>query len=150
MLNKYIHILGPFEQETGELPVNGTPNVNGIVNFQYQYDRVSVAGNDKSTVKNVPNPLNERLTLSEFTPLDGDLVVIIVTAIDIMNNTLNETVTVKVDSSPPEINDMYLMKDGYRQVFVHNSTNLSEMNMTFNAYDPHRYDAFTFLIPGWI
>lgn len=33
-----LSITGAFEQETGELPVSGTPNVDGVVDFKYRYD----------------------------------------------------------------------------------------------------------------
>lgn len=39
-----LSITGTFEQETGELPVSGTPNVDGVVNFMYKYHRRSIEG----------------------------------------------------------------------------------------------------------
>lgn len=76
----------------------------------------------------------------DFEPKDGDWVETTIIAVDIMNNTLTDFVTTKIDSTNPLIKDMYLVKDGYRQINAHNSTDLSEMNMTFTAYDPHRYN----------
>ena len=35
-----LSITGAFDQETGELPINGTPNVDGVVNFMYKYVKV--------------------------------------------------------------------------------------------------------------
>ena len=131
-------ISGPFEQETGELPISGTPNVDGIVNFQYGYHRLSVTGEENVALKDVPDALTERLIVTDFNPEDGDVVEFRIKAIDIMNNTLDDNVTIMIDSTDPLIKDMYLMKDGYRQIFVHNSTDLSDMDMTFKSYDPHR------------
>ena len=135
---KNLTITDHFEQETGELPVSGTPNIDGIVNFQYKFQRISSHGEVNQQFKTAPEEALEKLTLTEFHPEDGDLVHITIKAVDIMNNTFDDNITAKVDSSHPLIEDMYLVKDGYRQVFVHDSTDLSEMDMTFRSYDPHR------------
>ena len=105
---------GVFEQLTGELPVSGTANVDGIVDFEYAYFKLSPDGNETGQYKAVPNPLEQKLTLSEVTVEDGDVVYISLRAKDIMNNTEQDTIRLNIDSSPPLIQDMYLTKDGYR------------------------------------
>ena len=132
-------IVGIFEQETGDLPVTGTANVDGVVNFLYKYRKYSPSGEEKSNFSFVPNPLSQQLTIMDTTVADGDTLEITIKAIDIMNNTLDDSITLYVDSSPPIVEEMYLMKDGYRYLFVHNTTDLSEMDMVFIAYDTHRY-----------
>ena len=110
-----------------------------MVNYQYKYYRISDAGNQVTPFKNVPDPLSQQLTLNESLVEDGDTLEITLRAIDIMNNTLEDSITLYIDSTPPVIKDMYLMKDGYRYLFVHNTTDLSDMDMVFTSYDPHRY-----------
>ena len=78
------------------------------------------------------------MSLHEIKLYDGDILNITIKAIDIMNNTHAESTTLFIDSSMPIIENMYLMKDGYRYLFVHNITDLSKMNMVFTSYDVHR------------
>ncbi|XP_062620625.1 uncharacterized protein LOC134282208, partial [Saccostrea cucullata] len=54
-----------------------------------------------------------------------------------MDNTINETIAVHIDTSVPDIVEMYLIKDGVRHLFVHNSTDLSRMKISFRALDEH-------------
>ena len=136
--NSSMAITGVFEQETGELPVSGTANVDGVVNFQYQYYKISNSGDEEIEWQNVPDPLSQTLTLSTLGIDDGDTVGISIKAIDIMNNTLVDSIVLYIDSSPPTVEEMYLVKDGYRYLFVHDSTDLSQMDMQFSAYDAHR------------
>ena len=131
-------IEGVFEQETGELPVNGTPNVHGIVKFMYKYHKTSRHGDEVTTFADVPNTLLQKLSLHETSIHDGDTMHITIKAIDIMNNTHMDSIILYIDSSTPIIEDIYLMKDGYRYLFVHNETDLSKMNMVFTSYDVHR------------
>lgn len=112
----------------------------------YNYRRISPEGETSANFTDVLHPETETHTITEFQPIDGDWIDIAIKAIDIMNNTLDSMVTVKIDSSGPLIEDMYLVKDGYRQLFVHDSTDLSEMNMTFSAYDPHRLGAIYYRV----
>ena len=132
-------IEGIFEQETGDLPVSGTPNIDGVTNFMYSFKKISSHGNEVAPFKDVPDPLSQCLNLSETTINDGDELQITIKAIDVMNNTLDDFLTLYIDSSPPIIKDMYLMKDGYRYLFVHDSTDLSKMDMVFSSFDTHRY-----------
>ena len=136
--NSSMAITGVFEQETGELPVTGTDNVDGVVEFQYRYYKISEGDDEEIEWTAVPDPLSQTVTLSTLSIADGDTVSISIKAIDVMNNTLDDDIIVYVDSSPPTIDEIYLVKDGYRYLFVHDSTDLSEMNMTFVAYDAHR------------
>ena len=122
-----------YEQINGTLPVSGTPNVHGIVNYM-----VSWKLNDRLFVPEikVPDFLNQ--TFCKLLPVnDGDTYIFNVRPVDIVGNTYNESRTLFIDQSVPQITDMWLEKDGYEQLFVHDSTDLSMMKMTFDAFDPH-------------
>ena len=130
-------IEGIFEQNTGDLPVSGTPNVDGIVNFMYRV--IKVFGNSTTEIENgfVPDPLSQSIVLK--TPIsDGDTLLVYIEAIDIMNNTMEDNITLYIDSSDPEIINMQLMKDGIDNILVHNTTDLSAMEITFEAFDWQR------------
>ena len=131
-------ITGIFDQIIGDLPVRGTENIDGIIDFMYKYIKTSPRNHEETEFEFVSEPLEQKLVLSETSILDGDTLYVTIKAIDIMNNTFDDSITVFIDSSPPIIDEAYLVKDGYRYLFVHNSTDLSKMNMTFLAYDSHR------------
>ncbi|XP_062573120.1 uncharacterized protein LOC134235054 [Saccostrea cucullata] len=123
---------GIYEQITGQLPVNGTPNFNGVVGTRY------LASCDGTTIQNITlqNFLSQR-TCQKYNLKDGQTYEISIIPIDIIRNSLKETITVHIDASVPDIIDISLEKDNVRQLFVHNSSDLSRMNITFEAFDIH-------------
>jgi len=126
-------ITGTYEQISGQLPVSGTPNVHGIVKYI-----ISWTLNDRpfSTEIEVPDFLNQ--TFCNHLPVkDGETYVFNVRPVDIVGNTYNESRTLFIDQSVPQITEIWLEKDGYEQLFVHDSTDLSKMQMTFDAFDLH-------------
>ncbi|XP_070573766.1 uncharacterized protein [Ptychodera flava] len=54
-----------------------------------------------------------------------------------MGNAVIDNVTVHSDSTPPEIGEMYLTRDGVDYLAVHNSEDLYEMTVVFDAFDDH-------------
>ena len=134
------YVSGIFEQETGELPVSGTPNVDGIVNFMYRYTHVANDSKRHTVYKNVPDPLNESLTLNTSLQ-DGDTLLIDIKAIDVMNNTLVDSLTLHIDSSPPVLDNTCLVTGNHSVCgsdLVHNSRDFASMKMTFTCKDNHR------------
>jgi len=126
-------ITGTYEQISGELPVSGTPNVHGIVKYM-----VSWKLNDGLFSPEIEVPDFLEQTFCKLLPLnDGETYVFNVRPVDIVGNTYNESRTVFIDQSAPQITEIWLQKDGYEQLFVHDSTDLSKMQMTFDAFDPH-------------
>ncbi|KAH3802487.1 hypothetical protein DPMN_156165 [Dreissena polymorpha] len=127
------HITGVYEQTTGLLPVGGTPNVHGIVQYFVSWK----LNNDAFSVEQlVPDFLNQRFC-TNLSVADGQTYTFNIRPVDIVDNTFNESRTVYIDRSPPLINNIWLKKDGYEMLYVHNSTDLSKMQMTFDALDPH-------------
>ncbi|KAH3774605.1 hypothetical protein DPMN_175987 [Dreissena polymorpha] len=126
-------ITGVYEQTTGLLPVGGTPNVHGIIEYYVSWK----LNNGAFTVEQlVPNFLNQRFC-TNLNIADGQTYTFNIRAVDIVDNSFNESRTVYIDRSPPHINNIWLKKDGYEMLYVHNSTDLSKMQMTFDALDPH-------------
>jgi len=124
---------GTYDQIKGVLPVTGTPNVHGIVRFM-----VSSSINEGlfTPEKEVSDFINQ--TYCESLPVqDGDILTFSVRPVDIVGNTYNESRTVYVDRSVPEIMNIWLQKDGFEHVFVHDSTDLSRMSISFDALDQH-------------
>ena len=134
-------ITGIFEQETGELPVSGTPNVDGIVNFMYRFKQISNDSEQQTRFTNVPYPLNESLLLD--IPLsDGDSLLIYIKAIDIMNHTLVDYISLNIDSSPPIIEEMCLITGNHTvcgAYLVHSARDFESIKLLFKCKDEHRY-----------
>ncbi|XP_060552014.1 uncharacterized protein LOC132713433 isoform X3 [Ruditapes philippinarum] len=126
-------IKGIYEQNNGVLPVSGTPNVHGITGFKFSWGRDGVITSSDTIV---PKFLQQSYCHS-FNLRDGQIYNVRIEAIDIVNNTHAENRTVYIDRSVPHINNIWLMKNGVKRLFVHDGTDLSKMNLTFEALDPH-------------
>lgn len=126
-------ISGIYEQNTGLLPVSGTPNVYGIIEYTLAW---SLDGKGMTKEVSVQNFLDQSFT-QDFNVQDGQSYTFQVKSIDIAGNTLTDNVTVNIDRSPPHINNMWLVKDGHKTLFVHHNTDLSHMEMHFEALDSH-------------
>jgi len=126
-------ITGTCEQISGELPVSGTPNVHGIVKYMVSW-RLNTE--PLSPEIDVPDFLNQTFC-RRLQVKDGETYTFNVRPVDIVRNTYNESRTLFIDQSVPRIKDIWLEKDGYEKLFVHDSTDLSKIQMTFDAFDPH-------------
>ncbi|XP_069134181.1 uncharacterized protein [Argopecten irradians] len=126
-------ISGIYEQTTGLLPVSGTENVHGLTRFRYTLSR-----DDDLIIQetDVPNFTSQMLCISP-TLSDGETYRLHLMTEDIMSHSYEESVTIHIDSSEPDIADVWLEKVGYERLFVHNSIDLSEMTLTFKAIDVH-------------
>ena len=122
-----------YEQNTGLLPVNGTQNIYGIINFIFSFSINSAPYSDESIV---PNFLSQAVCKT-FSLSDGDTYNLKITASDITNNTFSDNRTVHIDASVPEIANIGLVKDGVKRLFVHHQTDLSSMDLQFDAFDQH-------------
>ena len=58
---------------------------------------------------------------------DGDSVKFWVKAYDILNNTVTDDVLVHVDSSPPHIENVGLVRDGEKLLMVHSNLDLFDL-----------------------
>ncbi|XP_070573763.1 uncharacterized protein [Ptychodera flava] len=68
---------------------------------------------------------------------DGDTIRIWIKGQDALENVIEDNVTVHSDSTPPEIGEMYLTRNGVDYLAVHNSEDLHEMRVIFDAFDDH-------------
>ena len=68
---------------------------------------------------------------------DGNVFNFALVAHDVVNHTVSENITVNIDSSVPEIMNIWLVKDGHRQLYVHDNHDLSGMTLNFDALDVH-------------
>ena len=128
---------GIFEQIDDPLPALGTPNVDGIIEFQYSFEKTSPSQNQTAGFRPIQTVTDEQVTLDDLPIQDGDTIDVTIKAIDISENTITESFRMYVDSSPPLLQNLWLTKDGYKQLYVHNSKDLSEMEFQFEGLDPH-------------
>ncbi|XP_061196785.1 uncharacterized protein LOC133205060 [Saccostrea echinata] len=122
-------LTGVFEQLTGPLSINGTLNVDGIVKFEYSY-RINTISSGRKTVSQLSQFICSNVSIS-----DGDEVQFSIHSFDIMNNTLTDSVFVLIDTSVPDIENIWLRRNFHGDVYVHNSKELSKMKLKFDAFD---------------
>jgi hypothetical protein len=132
-LEDRIHGKYMYDQIDGPLSVNGTQNVNGVTGYKYTLERNNI---NTALYGTVSNFLSESICLATDLK-DGDIFTFILQAIDIMNHTLNDSVSVNIDTSVPEITDIWLVRDGQEQIYVHHSSDLSLMSIRFKSFDIH-------------
>ena len=126
-------IHGKYDQIDGPLSVNGTQNVNGVTGYKYTLEKNNI---NKVLYGTVSNFLSESICLGADLK-DGDIFTFILQAIDIMNNTLNDSVSINIDTSVPEITDIWLVRGGQEHIYVHHSSDLSLMTIKFKSFDIH-------------
>ncbi|XP_062593570.1 uncharacterized protein LOC134255066, partial [Saccostrea cucullata] len=117
---------GVYEQLEGQLPVSGTPNVNGIIEFLYVIKR-----NKEMLLNNSVSNIFNQSFCHLLESKDGEVYDITLTAVDIIGNRLSESLVVRMDSSGPEI---HFIKDGSHQS-SENVTN--NPKLTFEILDEH-------------
>ena len=122
-----------YDQTTGLMPISGTPNIDGIVRFDYTR---KLNNQSYQPYKTVGNFFSQSFC-EDLRPSDGQSYTFKIKPIDINSRYLTEEYVLHVDRSPPDIDNIWLMKDGYRQLFIHNSSDLSKMSLQFEALDMH-------------
>ncbi|XP_006815375.1 uncharacterized protein LOC102802265, partial [Saccoglossus kowalevskii] len=134
----------PYEEKTGQPPTirsrEAIPGVNGIVTTETVYALDHQGGESiiepPDLWSDVPNfPIEEQYF--DIERVDGDSVRVWIQSYDIIGNSAVDEVLIHVDSSPPNIFDLGLTKDGVHQLPVHDSIDLYDMNVTFRTYDQH-------------
>ncbi|XP_061168898.1 uncharacterized protein LOC133178166 [Saccostrea echinata] len=118
----------------GQFSQSGTKNIHGIVKFTYSVSKEKKNIFLNETIKDVTN---ETICLSVPDMKDGEIISFSITAIDISLNKLTDSTYHYIDSTPPIIEDTWLIKNGRSQLFVHNSKDLSKMTMEFESFDLH-------------
>lgn len=129
-IKKSAQFSGVFEQLNGSLSINGTENVNGIVKFEFMYMINNQTVNTEREVSYLNKHVCRNIPIK-----DGDKVNFTILAVDIMGNNLKDSVIVLIDTSVPDIENVWLRRNKYGEVYVHNSRELSKMKLHFNAYD---------------
>ncbi|XP_062588511.1 uncharacterized protein LOC134250178 [Saccostrea cucullata] len=129
---------GIYEQTSGHFRPSGTPNVRGITHFKYKVAKRSDGQfSVLSTDQMIPNILNEGVCVNISNLKDGDEVYFELSMGDVVENELSDNVTVFIDESPPVIRNVWLIRDEQEMIYVHNQTDISKMNLTFQTFDIH-------------
>ncbi|XP_022100380.1 uncharacterized protein LOC110984469 isoform X2 [Acanthaster planci] len=131
-----------YDQYFGQRGRAGIPNKLGITQFR-TYSEIDHSGG-KTTVSvsdtNSDNWRNEATNTQvtyDLSLVDGDSIRFWVEARDLAGHFLRDNVLVHADSSPPVIEDFWLVRDGEVNLAIHHSANLHEMRFVFRAYDIH-------------
>lgn len=122
-----------YEQTEGLLPVSGTSNVHGIIQFLFSW-KVNNGTFSNETI--VPS-FTQQLLCSNLSVTDGQTYTLSIRATDIINNSFAEERTVFIDRSVPLISNIWIRKDDRERLFVHGNSDLSKMKLSFETFDPH-------------
>lgn len=122
-----------YEQNKGILPVNGTINVHGIIQYTFSFSLNESPFSPLLTVPDFPS----QTFCKSFSMTDGETYKLRIEAVDIVNNSCSEVRTVHIDRSAPEITNIWLVKGYNKRLYVHDETDLSTMELQFDAYDIH-------------
>ena len=132
-INSETFYKGVYDQLEGQLPLNGTANVDGITQFSYFYTKNELNASSERTTASVVDQ-----SFCELIPVkDGDSLRFNVTSRDIMGSTRTESILVQIDATVPEINNIGINRDQHQELFVHHSDDLSDMTIGFEALDVH-------------
>ncbi|XP_078661603.1 uncharacterized protein LOC144905733 [Branchiostoma floridae x Branchiostoma belcheri] len=127
-----------YDQTTGTRNKNAIPNALGVTQFQVAFTKDHAGGTTLTQEPTSWTSVNINTQRSFYqSKQDGDTVKIWVKARDIMGNELTDSVTAHVDSSPPVIENMWLASGDETNIVVHNSVDLYEMQIQFDAFDQH-------------
>ena len=126
-------ITGTYEQLSGELPVSGTRNVHGIVNFF-----VSWKFNDRPFTPEVEVPGFLNQTFCKLLPVkDGDTYTFIVRPVDIVGSTYKDSRTVFIDMSAPLVTDLCIHNKTDKEHCKSLISDTELLFLTFEGYDNH-------------
>ncbi|XP_033124572.1 uncharacterized protein LOC117122905, partial [Anneissia japonica] len=125
-----------YDQWNGTRGRNAIPNKLGVVKFEdtYSLDHSGCATCSQGMWNDIGLSTSESYNIPR---IDGDSITFWVQGTDVMNNTLIDSVKVHVDSSDAIIQDLWLVKDGERNIAVHSSADLLEMEFEFQTFDAH-------------
>ncbi|XP_078700910.1 uncharacterized protein LOC144927390 [Branchiostoma floridae x Branchiostoma belcheri] len=127
-----------YDQTTGTRNKNAIPNALGVTQFQVAFTQDHAGGTTLTQEPTSWTSVNLNTQRSFYqSKQDGDTVKIWVKARDIMGNEITDSVTAHVDSSAPVIENMWLASGDETNIVVHNSVELYEMQIQFDAFDQH-------------
>ncbi|XP_070573738.1 uncharacterized protein [Ptychodera flava] len=138
-----LNVLPAYDELTGQPPYTRSReeilNGHGIIKFEValgvdQQGGESLTGATEWFNVNDVEAEEVEITISHQ---DGDTIRIWIKGQDAIENVIQDNVTVHSDSTPPEIGEMYLTRNGVEYLAVHNSEDLHEMRVIFDAFDDH-------------
>ncbi|XP_071798435.1 uncharacterized protein [Asterias amurensis] len=131
-----------YDQYFGKRGRAAIQNAFGITQFRVFHDVDHQGGRsiDDASDDNTDHWSNEALNTqatSDLTLVDGDSIRFWVEARDIAGHFVRDSVLVHADSSPPIIEDFWLVRGNDVDIAVHNSVDLHDLRVEFRTYDIH-------------
>ena len=130
--------------DTGLYPRGGTPNALGVSELRYHLaiDQEGGQAPDSLTEPAVFSLSTDDLGLQGATLVtgeleDGDSVRVWFQASDYVGHVAVDSVLFHVDSSPPELDDLWLEWNGITDLALHGTESLLDLNIQFRSSDPH-------------
>ena len=139
---------------SGLYPRSGTPNALGVTQLRYHLSIDREGGMAEESLlepavfeHSTPDLGLEAAQLETAQLEDGDSVRVWFQASDYVNHVAVDSVLFHVDSSPPELYDLWLEWNGVTQLALHGTETLLDLNIEFSTRDPH---SSIFSVQYWI
>lgn len=127
----------------GRYPRGGTPNALGVVSLRYDFV-IDQAGGQSAASLMVPDTFRFATddlgieSVSITTALeDGDSVTVWFLATDYNFQQVNDSVVVHVDSTPPLLAGLSLVRHGLEGLNLHGQDSLTDLRLAFDVEDEH-------------
>ena len=141
--------------DSGEYPRAGTPNALGVTVLRYH---VAIDQEGGRAEESLMQPSSFSRSTSDLALggaevevgeelLDGDSVRVWFQARDYVSHTAVDSVLFHVDSSPPELDNLWLEWNGVTGLALHGTETLLDLHIQFQTSDPH---SGVFRIQYWI
>lgn len=130
--------------EMGSYPRGGTPNALGVTELNYHIDIDQEGGMGEDSLQEPAvfdrstDDLGLERALIETEELrDGDSVHVWFQAVDYLSQVVVDSVLFHVDSSAPELDNLWLELNGINQLALHGTRSLLDLTIQFQTRDPH-------------
>ncbi|XP_071784665.1 uncharacterized protein [Asterias amurensis] len=131
-----------YDQYFGKRGRAAIPNALGITQFRVFSDidhrgGRSIVNASDDNADHWSNEASNTQATYDLNLIDGDSIRFWVEARDIAGHFVRDTVLVHADSSPPIIEDFWLVRGDDVNIAVHNSVDLHDLSVEFRTYDIH-------------
>ena len=135
-LKPWVPALGtPYDQpSTGKLKPAGTPNLEGVIKFEYQLTCASTPSNNKPWVTLPRLGTEAAVDLSHLS--DGAACDFNVRASDIFGKTAFRTAKFLLDKGPPAVTHLALNRGNNKDIAAHSAQDLTDMQVAFRILEP--------------
>ena len=130
--------------DSGEYPRGGTPNALGVTELRYYVAIDQEGGREEGSLAE-PTAFSlssddlalDAVLVDSAELQDGDSVRVWFQAVDYLSQVAVDSILFHVDSSAPELDNLWLEWNGITELALHGTETLLDLNIEFQTSDPH-------------